>query len=61
MNIQQIVSILSNKIKQLEVRKAHHINEGDLDVVVSLDLEITETQDAIDKLSIESTNTYNED
>lgn len=51
MDLNTIKTVLQNKINALTTRKNHHFNEGDLDLVANLDIEINETQDTLNKLN----------
>lgn len=51
MNLETIKTVLQNKITALNTRREHHFKQGDLDLVVSLDLEIDETQTTLNEIS----------
>lgn len=50
MTINEIIQILENKISFLQSQKNSHFSNGDLNKVVELDNEISETLLVIDKL-----------
>ena len=51
MNLETVKEVLQNKITSLNARREHHFKQGDLDLVVNLDLEIAETQETLDKIN----------
>lgn len=50
MKLEEIIFILENKLKTLEQQKSMAINNGDLEVVISIDLQINETKDTLNSL-----------
>lgn len=51
MNLETVKEVLQNKINALTSRRQHHFQEGDLDLVANLDIEINETQDTLNQLN----------
>lgn len=51
MKFNELYSILSNKILSLNNQKQIAVSQGDLDLLVSIESEINETQLTIDKLA----------
>lgn len=51
MDLNTIKTVLQNKINALTSRRQHHFQEGDLDLVANLDIEINETQDTLNQLN----------
>ena len=50
MRLDLIKEVVANKITALQARREHHLRQGDLDLVASLDTEIAETQATAAKL-----------
>lgn len=50
MRIEEIVFILENKIKNLEQQRSTAVINGDLNMVIAIDLQIDETKITLDTL-----------
>jgi hypothetical protein len=50
MTIQDLITLLSNKLSSLNNAKSNAIVSGDVEAVLRLDGEIAETQDTLNKL-----------
>lgn len=50
MKIEEIIFILENRIKTLQQQRDNAVMSGNLELVVQLDVEITETQNTLETL-----------
>lgn len=50
MKIDEIIFILENRIKALQQQRDNAVMSGNLELVVQLDVEITETQNTLETL-----------
>jgi hypothetical protein len=52
MNIQELITLLSNKIASLNNARSNAVSSGDVVAVLRLDDEIAETQNTLNKLQV---------
>lgn len=50
MKLEEIIFILENKIKHLEQQRTIAVVNGDLEMVVAIDVQLIETKTTLDKL-----------
>jgi hypothetical protein len=50
MKLEEIIFILENKLKTLEQQRSTAVTNGDLEIVISIDLQINETVDTLNLL-----------
>lgn len=51
MNIEEIITILTRKLENLEFQKKEAIQQGNLEQVVEIEKQVADTQTTVDQLS----------